>query len=182
MDRSLVGTSKFLSLVLRHQPETIGLALDESGWADIEELLAAANQSGRRLNRELLFRVVNENDKRRFAISEDATKIRASQGHSIEIDLGLQPTEPPQLLYHGTVKRFLASIMQKGLEAGSRQHVHLSRNRKTATSVGKRRGSPVILTIDSAAMHSDGYEFYLSANDVWLTVEVPVPYIRFPGT
>ena len=124
---------------------------------------------------------MGENDKRRFAISEDGTRIRANQGHSIDIDLGLQPSAPPELLYHGTVKRFLASIMRKGLQAGTRQHVHLSPDRKTATSVGKRRGSPVILTIESAAMHADGYDFYLTANDVWLADRVPVRYIRFPG-
>jgi putative RNA 2'-phosphotransferase len=182
MDRSLVRTSKFLSLVLRHRPEAIGLTLDENGWADIEELLVAAKQSGHRLNRALLLRVVKENDKRRFAFSEDKTKIRASQGHSIDVDLELQPSEPPELLYHGTVRGFLASIMQQGLQSGTRQHVHLSPDRKTATTVGQRRGSPVILTIESAAMHTDGYEFYLSANGVWLTDEVPVRYIRFPGS
>jgi len=182
MNQSVVGTSKFLSLVLRHQPETIGLSLDENGWAEIDELLTAAQQSGRQLSRELLLRVVNENDKRRFAMSDDQTKIRANQGHSIDIDLGLTPSEPPDLLFHGTVNRFLAPIAQGGLQAGSRQHVHLSVDHKTATIVGKRRGSPVILTIQSATMHSDGYKLYRSANDVWLTDEVPVRYIRFPGT
>lgn len=180
MDPSLVQTSKFLSLVLRHEPEAIGLRLDQHGWADIDELLAAADRSGHRMNRELLFRVVRENDKRRFAISEDQSKIRASQGHSIDVDLGLKPSRPPELLYHGTVKRFLASIMQRGLEAGSRRHVHLSPSRTTATAVGERRGTAVILTIQSAAMYTDGYAFFLSANGVWLTDGVPVRYIRFP--
>jgi putative RNA 2'-phosphotransferase len=180
MDPSLVRTSKFLSLVLRHQPETIGLNLDQHGWADIEQLLAAASQSGHRMNREQLLRVVRENDKRRLSISADETKIRANQGHSIDIDLGHQPSEPPSLLYHGTVKRFLAAIRQKGLAAGARQHVHLSIDRETAKTVGARRGPPVILTIESAGMHADGYAFYLSANHVWLTDAVPVRYIRFP--
>ena len=180
MDRSVVRISKFLSLILRHQPEKIGLTLDRNGWADIEELLVAANNTGMQLNRELLIRAVRENDKRRFAINEDETKIRASQGHSIVVDLELSPSKPPKLLYHGTVIRFIESIKQGGLEAGSRQHVHLSIDRKTAISVGRRRGTPVILVIESAAMHTDGYDFYLSANEVWLTDEVPVRYIRFP--
>ena len=163
MDRSLVKTSKFLSLVLRHQPERIGLQLDEQGWAGINDLLDAARRSGHPMDRALLLGVVNENDKRRFAISNDETKIRANQGHSIEVDLGLPPSKPPQLLFHGTVKRFLPSILQSGLVAGARQHVHLSLDIKTAQKVGSRRGSPVVLTVQSGFMHADGHKFYLSA-------------------
>jgi putative RNA 2'-phosphotransferase len=180
VDRSLIRTSKFLSLVLRHRPEAIGLSLDEHGWADIDELLDAAKQSGKSLTRELIYRVVRENDKKRFALSDDGTRIRANQGHSVEVDLGLQPVQPPDVLYHGTVKRFLASIMQTGLSSGSRQHVHLSPDTKTAAKVGQRRGAPVILTIRSGDMHCAGFAFYLSANGVWLTDQVPVEYIVFP--
>lgn len=180
MDQSLIPTSKFLSLILRHQPELVGLSLDEHGWADIRELLDAARASGRHITRELLLRVVQENDKKRFAISADGTKIRASQGHSIEVDLGLQPVEPPDVLYHGTIERFLASIAENGLRPGSRQHVHLSPDTKTATAVGKRRGRPVILQVLAGQMHRDGFLFCRSENGVWLTDHVPASYIVFP--
>lgn len=180
MDRSLVQTSKFLSLVLRHRPDLIGLSLDEQGWAKIEELIDAARRSGRHLTRELLDRVVRENDKKRFALSEDRTKIRASQGHSIDVDLGLEPLQPPEMLYHGTVSRSLASIRETGLRCGSRRHVHLSRDTETAAGVGRRRGRPVVLQIRSGAMHREGFAFYLSANGVWLTDHVPADYIVFP--
>jgi putative RNA 2'-phosphotransferase len=180
MDHSLIRTSKFLSLVLRHRPEAIGLSLDEHGWADIDELLEAAKQSGKHLTRELICRVVGESDKKRFAINDDQTRIRASQGHSVDIDLGLQPVQPPEMLYHGTVGRFLASIMQTGLRSGSRQHVHLSPDTETAAKVGQRRGVPVILKIRSGDMYRDGLPFYLSENRVWLTDHVPVEYIEFP--
>jgi putative RNA 2'-phosphotransferase len=165
---------------LRHKPETIGLTLDEQGWVDIDELLRAAKLSGTHLTRDILFRAVVENDKRRFAISRDGTKIRANQGHSVQVDLGLSAVEPPELLYHGTVERFLLSIQKAGLMPGSRQHVHLSRDELTAAVVGQRRGRPVILAIESRRMSLDGFDFYLSDNGVWLTNFVPVEYIRFP--
>ncbi|MGI9518834.1 MAG: RNA 2'-phosphotransferase [Pirellulaceae bacterium] len=180
MDRALVKTSKFLSLVLRHQPDSIGLNLNANGWADIDELLHAAGQSGHKITRQLLQRVVDENDKRRFEISDDGTRIRASQGHSVDIDLELQPCQPPDVLYHGTVQRFLEPIRQQGLIAGTRKHVHLSRDQQTASVVGQRRGKPVILTIRSGDMHRDGFSFYISANHVWLADAVPVRYIEFP--
>jgi putative RNA 2'-phosphotransferase len=180
MDQSLIRTSKFLSLVLRHQPELIGLSLDKHGWADIDELLNAARVSDRHITRELLLRVVQENDKKRFAISEHGTKIRASQGHSINVDLGLQPVEPPDILYHGTVQRFVPSIAENGLRSGSRQHVHLSPDTKTATAVGNRRGRSVILRVLAGQMHRDGYVFYQSENGVWLTDHVLAKYIVFP--
>ena len=142
MDAKLVGMSKFLSLVLRHKPETIGLTLDANGWADVEELMERARQNGRPLTRPLLERVVAENDKKRFALSEDGTKIRANQGHSITVDLALKPQLPPETLYHGTASRFIASIRQQGLRPGSRQHVHLSVDEATATNVGQRHGKP----------------------------------------
>jgi putative RNA 2'-phosphotransferase len=178
MDPELISTSKFLSLVLRHRPEQIGLTLDAQGWADIDALLAAANRSGQQLTRPLLERVVRENDKQRFAISPEGQRIRANQGHSLAVDLRLASVEPPTLLYHGTVARFLDSIWQKGLLPGSRQHVHLSPDVPTAMKVGQRRGRPVVLVVEAGRMWTDGYTFYRSENGVWLTQRVPVEYLR----
>lgn len=180
MDPSLVSLSKFLSLVLRHKPETIDIKLDRHGWADIDELLEAANRAGKQLTSELLFRVIDENDKQRFTLNEDETKVRANQGHSVDVDLGLSAKEPPNVLFHGTVKRFLESIRSKGLLPRNRQYVHLSPDLKTATDVGKRRGRPIILRIAASEMSSDGFEFYLSKNGVWLTDKVPSQYVAFP--
>jgi putative RNA 2'-phosphotransferase len=154
--------------------------LDENGWADVEELIRLASAGGRPLTRSLLQRVVKENDKQRFAFSADGRKIRASQGHSIEVDLDLPPAEPPELLYHGTASRFLDSIRSQGLRAGSRQHVHLSSDAKTATKVGQRHGQPVVLLVRAQDMHAAGHAFFLSANGVWLTEHVPVEYLVFP--
>ena len=176
----LVATSKFLSLVLRHKPETVGLVLDANGWADVDELLSLANKAGRPLTRELLERVVAENDKQRFAFSDDGRRIRANQGHSVEIDLALEPAEPPEVLYHGTATRFLESIRATGLHAGNRQYVHLSPDEATAIKVGERHGKPVVLVVQSRAMSSLGHSFYFSANGVWLTERVPVEFIEFP--
>lgn len=180
MDRELVRISKFLSLVLRHRPEEIGIQLDERGWADVEQLIAAANRSGRRLDEATLLRVVAENDKQRFALSGDGRRIRARQGHSLEVDLGLEPHSPPQLLFHGTATRFLRSIRETGLRPGSRQHVHLSPDETTATRVGRRHGSPVVLKVLAGQMHSEGHTFYLSENGVWLVAAVPVAFLIFP--
>ena len=180
MDSSLVRVSKFLSLVLRHQPQTIGVTLDDAGWVAISELLEAANASGTKLDFDLLLRVVHENDKQRFAISADGKSIRANQGHSIDVDLGLAPAEPPAILYHGTVAKFLGGIRAEGLIPGSRQHVHLSADPRTAEIVGRRRGEPVVLLIDAERMTRDAIHFFLSQNGVWLTGHVPTGYIEFP--
>lgn len=180
MDKQLVKISKFLSLVLRHKPETIGLSLDHGGWARVEALLAAAKQAGVPLNREVLRQVVAQNDKQRFAFSEDHLMIRASQGHSIPVDLGLEPLIPPEFLFHGTATRFIPSIRQQGLIAKGRRQVHLSPDAHTAVKVGQRHGKPVVLTIQSGQMHERGFLFYCSANGVWLTDKVPVEYIIFP--
>lgn len=180
MDQALVKTSKFLSLVLRHQPEKIGLALDEAGWASIAELLELTRASGRMLDHELLLRVVRENDKQRYAISEDGLRIRANQGHSIDVDLGLVAVVPPDILWHGTIALVLESIRAQGLVPRTRQYVHLSADRHTAEIVGKRRGKPVILQIDAARMAAAGLEFFQSANGVWLTAHVPAGCIAFP--
>jgi putative RNA 2'-phosphotransferase len=180
MDRSLVSTSKFLSLVLRHDPARIGLVLDSGGWVAVDDLLAAARRADVALDRPLLERVVAENDKRRFAFDPTGTRIRASQGHSVPVELGLEPREPPPVLYHGTAARFLDSIRRDGLRPGSRTHVHLSRDEATAQNVGRRHGKPVILTVDARAMHGAGHEFLCSENGVWLTLTVPAAYLRFP--
>lgn len=180
MDKKLVKISKFLSLVLRHKPETIGLSLDQGGWARVDELLAAANRAGVPLDKEVLQQVVEQNDKQRFAFSQDQIMIRASQGHSIPVNLDLEPIVPPQFLFHGTATRFIASIKKRGLISRGRQYVHLSPDEPTAVKVGQRHGKPVVLTIRAGRMHETGCRFYLSANGVWLTDKVPVEYIIFP--
>ncbi|MGW1622412.1 RNA 2'-phosphotransferase [Streptomyces sp. NPDC002172] len=177
-ERRTVKVSKYLSKHLRHQPERIGLSLDEAGWVEIDTLLAAAAAHGFPVSREELDHVVAANDKQRFAI--EGTRIRASQGHSIDVDLGLPPAPPPPYLYHGTVARNLEAIRDEGLRPMNRHDVHLSADRETATRVGARRGRPVVLSVDAAAMHRDGHVFHISANGVWLTRAVPPRYLRFP--
>lgn len=174
----LERTSKFLSLVLRHQPEAIGLTLDDGGWVEVDRLIAQAVAHGKPLDRELLEEIVATNDKKRFAFSPDGRRIRASQGHSVRVELGLSPQTPPATLFHGTATRFLASIEAQGLVPGSRQHVHLSADVETAERVGARHGKPLVLPIQAAAMHRDGHVFFLSENGVWLTDAVPVRYIE----
>src|ERR1044072_512203 len=159
--------SKYLSLVLRHNPAAAGVTLDAEGWVSVDELLAGAARHGHSFTRAELEEVVQTNEKNRFAFSLDAQRIRANQGHSISVDLGLTPATPPKALYHGTVDRFLSSIKERGLENRSRQHVHLSPDVETATRVGSRRGKPLILKIDAASMHSAGFHFFCSANRVW---------------
>ena len=181
MTDHLVNSSKFLSLILRHAPEKIGLALDSQGWADIGQLLALAAQHGRRLSREQLDEVVARDSKTRYAISDDGWRIRANQGHSLSaVDIGLPPSTPPAVLYHGTASRFVDAIRAGGLLPGSRNHVHLSSNHETAVAVGARHGKPVVLTVDAAAMLAQGHVFYVSDNGVWLTPAVPVAFIGFP--
>jgi putative RNA 2'-phosphotransferase len=168
--------SKKLSYILRHAPDSIGLVLDENGWASVHDLMT---KFGEPLSIEDLEEVVETNDKKRFAFNDNFTKIRASQGHSIEIDLAYQPTTPPEFLFHGTAIRFLESIKKDGLLKGSRHHVHLSLDEVTARKVGSRHGSPVILTIKSCEMYEAGYKFFVSENDVWLTDYVPNRFIVF---
>lgn len=172
------ATSKFLSYILRHHPESIGLVLDENGWADVETLLQKMNANNQSISFDGLQELVANNDKKRFTFNEDQSKIRASQGHSIEVDLQMQPIAPPAILYHGTASRFVEKIMLEGLQKMSRQHVHLSATVETAIAVGSRHGKPVVLSIQSEAMHRDGHLFYLSENNVWLTEQVPTPYIN----
>lgn len=172
-------TSKFLSLILRHKPEAIGLTLDENGWASTNELLFKLHAHGHSLTLEDLKAIVGSNGKKRFAFSEDFSRIRASQGHSIEIDLNLQQQTPPHILYHGTAKKNMASIKQQGLIKGSRHHVHLSADAETAEKVGMRYGKPVVLTINAKEMHEHGIAFFQSQNGVWLTEQVLPQYIHF---
>jgi putative RNA 2'-phosphotransferase len=177
MNKSLKHTSKFISLVLRHQPETIGLKLDENGWADVTALINKMSVAGTVIDIQTLKEIVDTNDKKRFAFNEDMTMIRASQGHSIEVDLDLQPVTPPEILYHGTAEKNIESIFRTGLQKQIRQHVHLSINIETARAVGGRHGKPVVLNINAKAMQQAGFLFYLSENNVWLTNEVPPQYI-----
>ncbi|MFD5538188.1 RNA 2'-phosphotransferase [Streptomyces sp. NPDC127079] len=177
-EQRTVKVSKYLSKHLRHQPDRIGLTLDEAGWVEIDTLLAATAAHGFPVSREELDRAVADNDKQRFAI--DGTRIRASQGHGVDVDLGLPPATPPPYLYHGTVARHLDAIRAVGLKPMNRHDVHLSADRETATRVGARRGRPVVLSVDAGAMHRDGHVFHLSANGVWLTKAVPPAYLRFP--
>jgi putative RNA 2'-phosphotransferase len=177
MDERLVQLSKFLSYVLRHHPESIGLQLDAGGWTRVDELLAAARQRGRDLDEGLLQQVVAHGDKRRFSFSADGRRMRANYGHSVPVDLGLEPVEPPAFLYHGTATRFLKSIREQGLHAGERNFVHLSPDRATAVQVGARHGKPVVLVVAAELMHQDGHAFYLSEGDIWLTQRVPAEYI-----
>jgi putative RNA 2'-phosphotransferase len=171
-----VRISKRLALYLRHQPEKIGIRLDDAGWTDVEELLAAMH-----ITRAELAEVVATNDKQRFAFSEDGRRIRANQGHTVAVDLDLPQRIPPDLLYHGTVAKFLDDIRRDGLRPMSRHHVHLSATVETARKVGARRGRPVILTVDAAAMVAEGTVFWLSANGVWLTDHVPPRHIELPA-
>ena len=169
--------SKFLSFVLRHKPETINLVLDENGWANVEELITKSTNDSQGFTFEELDEIVLTNDKKRFIFNEDKTKIRANQGHSIEIDLALIPQQPPDFLYHGTAQSNLDSILENGIEKRNRQHVHLSQDKETATKVGMRHGKPLILTIKTGKMFEDGILFYLSENNVWLTDFVDSKYI-----
>jgi putative RNA 2'-phosphotransferase len=178
MKKDFVKQSRFLSLVLRHKPEKIGIYLDQNGWISVEELLEACRKHGMFLSLDTLKHIVKTNDKQRFSFSEDGQKIRANQGHSVSIDLNLQPKKPPESLYHGTAGHFLPSIRKKGLIKGNRHHVHLSKNPITARHVGQRHGNPVILQILAREMYEDGYPFFHSANGVWLTEFVPIKYIR----
>jgi putative RNA 2'-phosphotransferase len=169
--------SKFLSYVLRHHPELINLNLDENGWANVDELITKSTNDSQGFTFEELDEIVQTNAKKRFAFNEDKTRIRASQGHSIDINLDLIPQQPPEFLYHGTAQNNVKSILEKGIEKRSRQHVHLSIDKETATNVGMRHGKPVILIISTGKMFEDGIEFYLSKNEVWLTDFVDANYI-----
>jgi putative RNA 2'-phosphotransferase len=171
--------SKFLSLVLRHKPEVIGLNLDESGWVETQELLQKLAKNNRAIDLKTLKEVVANNDKKRFAFNADQTKIRASQGHSVEVELGYRVVKPPEILFHGTATRFLDSIKEQGLLKGNRHQVHLSKDAATATNVGNRHGKVVLMKVKALEMYEAGFEFFVSENQVWLTDSVPVKYLEF---
>lgn len=175
----LEDVSRFLSYVLRHKPESIGLNLDTEGWAAIDKLLSCANQSGQALDTNTIRAVVEISDKKRFAISEDGLRIRAVQGHSTDsVSISYVEKVPPEILYHGTAERFLESILKEGLKSGSRQYVHLSDNIKTAHSVGQRHGKPIILKIKALQMHQQGFKFFQADNGVWLIEQVPAIFLQ----
>lgn len=177
--KDLKHISKFLSLVLRHKPEEIGIAMDANGWVDVDELIEKCSGKNVCFDFDTLEEVVISSDKQRFAFSDDYSRIRANQGHTVNVDLELEEKEPSDFLYHGTVEKFLESIKTNGLQKMQRLHVHLSSDLETAVKVGSRRGKPVILKIHAAAMHKDGFAFYFSKNGVWLCEQVPVKYIEF---
>ena len=179
MSDSLTGTSRFTSLILRHKPEVIGITLDEHGWADVDDMIAGINQSGKyKIDRDILDEIVRTDEKQRYSYNEDHTLIRANQGHSIPVDVELEKVEPPEFLYHGTGEKFTASIDKQRLIPKSRLYVHLSPDEETAVKVGRRHGKPVIYLVRAGNMKRDGYAFYRSVNGVWLTKEVPVKYLR----
>ncbi|MEV6103396.1 RNA 2'-phosphotransferase [Streptomyces sp. NPDC051940] len=180
-EKRLIRSSKRLSHCLRHDPARYGVKLDAAGWVEIDVLLAALDARGTRLTRDELQEIVDGNDKRRFALSADGRRIRASQGHSVPVDLGYEPQEPPPVLYHGTVGSSLDAIFRDGLRAMNRHDVHLSGDVATALRVGNRRGRPVVLAVDAARLHADGAEFRRSANGVWLVAEVPPGYLTVHG-
>lgn len=177
-EKQTVKVSKFLSLVLRHDPQAVGVTLDDGGWVDVEELLAACAAKGRRFSRADLDHVVATNNKKRFAFSADGRRIRASQGHSVPVDLGLAAAVPPAVLYHGTATATWPSIRAEGLRPMSRQDVHLSADVETALRVGARHGRPLVLVVDAAGLAADGHEFRVSDNGVWLTDLVPPRWLR----
>lgn len=177
-DKRQVRISKFMSLVLRHEPRKANLTLEPGGWVLIDGLLSGAAAAGLCFTRAELEAVVAACEKQRFAIDDTGTRIRANQGHSAEVELDFQPAEPPAELFHGTADRFLSVILREGLLRMARHHVHLSPDADTARKVGSRHGRPVILAVDAAKMRGDGHAFYCSANGMWLVEHVPPRYLR----
>ena len=171
-----IKLGKFLSLVLRHDPSAAGISLDEHGWADVDKLLNGVRRTGWQIDMETLERIVRENNKQRYSFNEDRTRIRANQGHSLQVDVELRRVNPPLYLYHGTATRFLTAIQAEGIKKMSRQYVHLSGDYQTAAAVGRRHGMPVVLRINAGAMAQDGVIFYRSENGVWLCEYVPPEY------
>ncbi|MDO4851182.1 MAG: RNA 2'-phosphotransferase [Actinomycetota bacterium] len=172
-----VKESRFLALVLRHKPEEAGIVLDEHGWADVDDLIAGMS-TRHPFSRVMLEEIVATDSKGRYSFNEDRSLIRANQGHSVDVDVELEEKEPPGTLFHGTAKKYLDSIMEQGLIPKSRLYVHLSADEETAIKVGRRHGSPAVLTIDASTMHNAGIKFYLSKNGVWLTKHVPPQYLN----
>jgi putative RNA 2'-phosphotransferase len=181
--RSGNSTSRFISLILRHKPQVIGITLDEHGWADVKELIDGVNRSeGHYLDQELLEEIVRTDEKQRYSFNEDHSLIRANQGHSIPVDVELEKRTTPDILWHGTGEKYVASIKERGLLPKTRLYVHLSSDMETAKKVGSRHGKPVVFRVDCRQMEQDGYEFFLSANNVWLTKEIPAAYLTMKNT
>ena len=179
-DKEKTQTSKLLSLILRHDPGRFGVTLDSAGWTTVEALLAGCAKAGRAIGRAELDNIVATNEKKRFAFDETGTRIRASQGHSVEVELGYESATPPPLLFHGTATRNIESIRAQGLIKGQRHHVHLSLDEMTARAVGQRSGRPVILTVSAGAMAEAGHTFFVTPNKVWLVDHVPPQYLVIP--
>lgn len=179
-ERRLERLSKFISMILRHKPQVIGITLDEHGWADVDELIKGINETGEEIefNKDTLETIVKTDKKQRYSFSQDKTLIRANQGHSIPVDVELEKKEPPKVLYHGTGVKSVKAIQEQGLLPMERLYVHLSIDVKTATNVGKRHGTPVIFQVNTEQMQKDGYDFFQSVNGVWLTKEVPAKYLE----
>lgn len=176
LDKTKLG--KFISLILRHKPEVIGISIDSHGWADVSELIDGVAKTNEGFNMDILEDVVATDSKQRYSFNEDKTKIRANQGHSIPVDVELEEAQPPEILFHGTADKYIQSIDKTGINARSRLYVHLSVDMDTAIEVGKRHGNPVIYEVKTGDMFRGGYKFYLSKNGVWLTKEVPASYIN----
>lgn len=174
---SLKDTSKYMSLILRHKPETIGISLDEHGWANVDELIEGISKT-HEFNMDILEEIVRTDEKQRYSFNDDKTLIRANQGHSIPVDVELEKTEPPKYLYHGTGEKFREAIEKQGLISKSRLYVHLSFDIETAVKVGSRHGKPVVYRVSSEQMHKEGFDFYKSVNGVWLVEKVPLQYIE----
>lgn len=174
---SLTDISRYLSLILRHKPEVIGITLDGHGWANVEELIAGISKT-QPMDMELLDKIVRTDNKQRYSFNEDKTLIRANQGHSIPVDVELERGIPPEILFHGTGEKYTDSIDQIGLIPKSRLYVHLSDDEATAVTVGSRHGKPIVYRVAAGEMEREGYEFYRSVNGVWLTKKVPVRYLE----
>jgi putative RNA 2'-phosphotransferase len=181
MDKKLVHISKFLSMILRHRPEEAGVTLDKNGWVDVDELINLCGENlGVNFTREQLRQMIAENDKPRFSFNEDETKIKANYGHSVPVDLALEPATPPEILYHGTAIRFLDNIQKEGIMRRARNYVHLSADEETALEVGSRHGKPIVLNVDTGKMARDGFTFFKTNENTWLTEKVPKQYVDFP--
>ena len=174
---NLTKISRYISLILRHKPETINITLDKNGWANVQKLITGIKKTYKEFDFNILKHIVDTDDKQRYSFNEDFTKIRANQGHSIIVDVELEENEPPEFLFHGTGVKYMSSIDEQGLISKSRLYVHLSEDITTAINVGQRHGTPIVYMVDTKKMFKDGYKFYLSANNVWLTKEVPVEYL-----
>lgn len=175
---NLQEVSKFVALILRHKPETIGIVLDDHGYANVEELIDGVAAHYKGFNRAYLEKIVSIDEKKRYSFNQDKTLIRANQGHSIKVDIELKEQEPPEVLYHGTGGKYVKSIDKQGLRPKSRMYVHLSKDVETAKKVGQRHGTPIVYIVRAKQMYKDGYKFYLSENNVWLTNEVPNKYLE----